>query len=250
MLRTATSDGVEVLTLPSGAGVRRTGRPALPPRPCAAVDSRRRVPDRQPGAGRHAVPALRRATRHRGRGGPVPARAGEPVPDPAGGLLQRAHLAGRPARGRSDRIAIGGASAGGGLTAALAFLARDRGDVTLLSHPMLDDRHHRPGPRRARIPGCGTPPATGSAGPPIWAARIPRWRCRPGAPISAARRRPGLGSEHWTSSHDEDLAYAARLNAAGVPCEVHEVPGASTASTASRPRHRSRRLISTARAPV
>ena len=26
--------------------------------------------------------------------------------------------------------------------------------------------------------------------------------------------------------HDEDLAYAARLNAAGVPCEVHEVPGA------------------------
>jgi acetyl esterase/lipase len=26
--------------------------------------------------------------------------------------------------------------------------------------------------------------------------------------------------------HDEDLAYAARLAAAGVPCEVHEAPGA------------------------
>ena len=42
------------------------------------------------------------------------------------------------------RIAIGGASAGGGLAAALALLARERGVVTprlqLLSYPMLDDR--------------------------------------------------------------------------------------------------------------
>ena len=42
------------------------------------------------------------------------------------------------------RLAIGGASAGGGLAAALAFLARDRGDVSLtmqlLAYPMLDDR--------------------------------------------------------------------------------------------------------------
>lgn len=42
------------------------------------------------------------------------------------------------------RVAIGGASAGGGLAAALALLARDRGEVTpalqLLAYPMLDDR--------------------------------------------------------------------------------------------------------------
>ncbi|MDT5087426.1 MAG: hypothetical protein QOG47_133, partial [Mycobacterium sp.] len=42
------------------------------------------------------------------------------------------------------RIAIGGASAGGGLAAALALLARDRGEITpalqLLAYPMLDDR--------------------------------------------------------------------------------------------------------------
>src|SRR5581483_8211007 len=42
------------------------------------------------------------------------------------------------------RIAIGGASAGGGLTAALALLTRDRGEVPLvfqlLIFPMLDDR--------------------------------------------------------------------------------------------------------------
>lgn len=42
------------------------------------------------------------------------------------------------------RIAIGGASAGGGLAAALALLARDRGEIApvfqLLTYPMLDDR--------------------------------------------------------------------------------------------------------------
>ena len=44
----------------------------------------------------------------------------------------------------ANRIAIGGASAGGGLAAALALLARDRGAVRpvlqVLSYPMLDDR--------------------------------------------------------------------------------------------------------------
>jgi acetyl esterase/lipase len=44
----------------------------------------------------------------------------------------------------SRRVAIGGASAGGGLAAALALLARDRGEIRpalqLLSYPMLDDR--------------------------------------------------------------------------------------------------------------
>src|ERR1700740_1414732 len=43
-----------------------------------------------------------------------------------------------------DRVAIGGASAGGGLAAALALLARDRGELTatfqVLAYPMLDDR--------------------------------------------------------------------------------------------------------------
>ena len=46
------------------------------------------------------------------------------------------------------RIAIGGASAGGGLAAGLALLARDRGEVAicfqLLSYPMLDDRNVTP----------------------------------------------------------------------------------------------------------
>jgi acetyl esterase/lipase len=44
----------------------------------------------------------------------------------------------------TTRIAIGGASAGAGLSAALGLLARDRGEVRLafqfLIYPMLDDR--------------------------------------------------------------------------------------------------------------
>ena len=44
----------------------------------------------------------------------------------------------------SDRIGVAGASAGGGLAAALALLARDRGEVPvhfqLLECPMIDDR--------------------------------------------------------------------------------------------------------------
>jgi len=42
------------------------------------------------------------------------------------------------------RVAIGGASAGGGLAAGLALLAHDRGEIRpalqLLVYPMLDDR--------------------------------------------------------------------------------------------------------------
>jgi acetyl esterase/lipase len=45
---------------------------------------------------------------------------------------------------RSDQIFIGGDSAGGGLTAAVSLLARDKGDVNIafqmLLYPMLDDR--------------------------------------------------------------------------------------------------------------
>jgi acetyl esterase/lipase len=56
------------------------------------------------------------------------------------------------------RIAVGGASAGGGLAAALALLAKERGEIRpvlqLLSYPMLDDRTTTRtdiDPRRLRI---------------------------------------------------------------------------------------------------
>lgn len=128
------------------------------------------------------------------------------------------------------RIAIGGASAGGGLAAALAFAARDRGEISpvaqLLVYPMLDDRsaHHthldsvesRLWNRRSNQFGWsaylrGADPAvavparrTDLAGlPPAW-----------------------IGVGTLDLFHDEDVAYAERLRSAGVPCELEVVEGA------------------------
>lgn len=128
-----------------------------------------------------------------------------------------------------DRIAIGGASAGGGLTAALAFLARDRGQVKpvlqVLSYPMLDDRT--------------VDPSSDDPGFRLWNAASNRigWTSYLGGAdpeLAVPARRADLAGlpPAWLGVgtldlfHKEDLAYAARLAAAGVPCEVHEVPGA------------------------
>lgn len=74
------------------------------------------------------------------------------------GLVARAGELGVDA----DRIAVGGASAGGGLAAALALLAHDRGEVRavfqLPVYPMLDDRtvtRTAVRDRRAGVPSRG-----------------------------------------------------------------------------------------------
>lgn len=129
------------------------------------------------------------------------------------------------------RVAIGGASAGGGLTAALALLARDRGDITpalqLLIYPMLDDRSAAlPANRRYRL----------------WTPRSNRfgWACYLGdlsyddKQLAVPARRDDLSglAPAWIGVgtldlfHDEDLAYAERLRHAGVPCHVEVVSGA------------------------
>ncbi|EUA43134.1 alpha/beta hydrolase fold family protein [Mycobacterium xenopi 3993] len=91
-------------------------------------------------------------------------------------------LAGLPAVDPA-RVAIGGASAGGGLAAALALLARDRGEITpclqMLAYPMLDDRSAAA--RRTLTTGCGARPAIGSAGRRISVTRTRNSRCRPAA---------------------------------------------------------------------
>lgn len=126
------------------------------------------------------------------------------------------------------RIAIGGASAGGGLTAALALLARDRGEITpalqLLVYPMLDDRS-------AALPA--------NAGYRLWTPRSNRfgWASYLGGAdpqLAVPARRDDLSglAPAWIGVgtldlfHDEDLAYAERLRQAGVPCQVEVVPGA------------------------
>ncbi|WP_077086741.1 alpha/beta hydrolase [Mycobacterium rhizamassiliense] len=126
------------------------------------------------------------------------------------------------------RIAIGGASAGGGLAATLAFLARDRGEVTpafqLLAYPMIDDRSSATAPNRdyrlwsPRSNHFGWTAYLGDADPQVAVpARRDDLSGLPPAWI-------GVGTHDLF--HDEDLAYAERLQSAGVPCQVDVIPGA------------------------
>jgi len=130
----------------------------------------------------------------------------------------------------ANRVAIGGASAGGGLAAALALLARDRGDIAvaaqLLVYPMLDDR--TVGRDVQEHPGLR-----------LWNRQNNRfgWAAYLGdadRDIAVPARRTDLSGlpPAWMGVgtldlfHDEDLAYAERLKAAGVPCDVQIVKGA------------------------
>ena len=138
-------------------------------------------------------------------------------------------LAGLPAVD-PDRIIIAGGSAGGGLAAQLAFLARDRGDIAVLAqhlvYPMLDDRSSL-GPNRDN-PGFR-----------MWDKRSNEfgWQAYLGDAdpdsVVPARRQDLAGlPPAWIGVgtldlfHDEDLAYAERLREAGVPCSVETVRGA------------------------
>ena len=128
------------------------------------------------------------------------------------------------------KLVIGGASAGGGLAAALALLARDRGEVDvaaqLLVYPMLDDRsatqegldhpNHRLWTQKANVYGWSS--YLGDADPNV--AVPARHENLGGLPPA------WIGVGTLDLFHDEDLAYAERLVAAGVPCEVEVVPGA------------------------
>lgn len=134
------------------------------------------------------------------------------------------------------RIAVGGASAGAGLAAALALLAKERGEVApvlqLLSYPMLDDRTTlRPDPQ-ARWRRLWNQPAN----PFGWSAYLGPDRTPGGAdvPALAAPARYAnlsgvapawLGVGSLDLFREEDLAYVERLRAAGVACDLHLAPG-------------------------
>jgi acetyl esterase/lipase len=133
------------------------------------------------------------------------------------------------------RIAIGGASAGGGLAATLALVAHDRGEVRpafqLLVYPMLDDRTAVRTDLDTRNVRVWSPRSNFYA----WSAYLGRAPGGPtGDPYAAAARREDLrglppawiGVGTLDLFHDEDLAYAKRLEASGVPCAVEIVPGA------------------------
>jgi len=133
------------------------------------------------------------------------------------------------------RIAIGGASAGGGLTASLALYAHDRGEVApvfqLLVYPMLDDRTVLRSDVDTRLLRGWTPKSNRYAWT-VYAGSSPGSEGI--SPYAAPARRSDLTGlpPAWIGVgtidlfYDEDLEYARRLREAGVPCEVLEVPGA------------------------
>lgn len=133
-----------------------------------------------------------------------------------------------------DRLIVAGASAGGGLAAALALMARDRGGPAishqLLMCAMLDDRGR-------------TASSHELVGEGIWDAATNEvaWRMFLGeacggpdvSPYAAPARATDLtglppafvdvGSVE--TFRDEDIEYAGRLSAAGVSVELHVWPG-------------------------
>jgi len=133
------------------------------------------------------------------------------------------------------RIAVGGASAGGGLAAGLALYARDRGEVSpafqLLIYPMLDDRtvvRTDLDTRNVRVwtPGSNRFGWTSYLGAEPGSGGVSEY--------SAPARREDLSGlpPAWVGVgtldlfYQEDLEYARRLREAGVPCEVFTVDGA------------------------
>ena len=137
-----------------------------------------------------------------------------------------------------DRVAVGGQSAGGGLAAAVALLARDRGGPSLcfqfLGNPEL---HHR----------LDTASMRAFVDTPLWN--------RPNAELSweyylgpdngpvSPYASPALASDlgglppayvttmEFDPLRDEGIAYALRLLEAGVTVELHSFPGTFHGST-------------------
>lgn len=134
-----------------------------------------------------------------------------------------------------SRIAIGGESAGGGHAAALAIYARDRGEIPicfqLLEYPMLDDRT---GSTADPHPYCGEfvwTPANNHFG---WRALLGVDPGGPDVPTQAVPARvadlSGLPPAFILVGSidlflEEDMEYARRLMRAGVPTELHVIPG-------------------------
>ncbi|MEE3848985.1 alpha/beta hydrolase [Gordonia sp. LSe1-13] len=130
-----------------------------------------------------------------------------------------------------SRIAIGGASAGGGLAAQLALRVRDLGEqapvLQLLVYPMLDDRTGSDGPAdnesRFRVWNSssnryGWTSYLGDAVPEVVA---------PARRDDLADLPPAwIGVGDLDLFYDEDLAYAEQLRAAGVTCDVEVINGA------------------------
>ena len=133
-----------------------------------------------------------------------------------------------------ERIAIGGASAGGGLAAGLALFARDQNEVAvayqLLIYPMIDDKNI-------------SQVDEGMEDTLVWSrgSNLIGWRSLLGqdpggqdvsiyAAASRAQDLTGLPPTYICVGDidlfaEEDIEYASRLIASGIPTELHVYPG-------------------------
>jgi acetyl esterase/lipase len=133
----------------------------------------------------------------------------------------------------APRIAIAGQSAGGGIAAGTALMARDRGFPALcfqlLEIPELDDRLDTPSMLAFQdTPLWNRPNAVWS-----WKHYLgpdPRGETSPYAAPARAIDLSGLPPAYVSTMEfdplrDEGIAYALRLLQAGVPVELHSFPG-------------------------
>lgn len=157
-----------------------------------------------------------------------------PLEDVYAGLVWTADHAGELGID-AQRIAIQGTSAGGGLCAALALLARDRGGPHIvfqfLSVPELDDR-------------LASPSMIEFTDTPLWSRpqAVISWDCylgpdRDGSDDVSIYAAPARATDltglppayvsvmHFDPLRDEGIAYALALLAAGVSVELHLFPG-------------------------
>lgn len=131
-----------------------------------------------------------------------------------------------------ERLAVGGMSAGGGLSAAVALRSRDQAGpelcFQLLGIPELDDR-------------LATPSMAEFEDTPMWNRRLAEqsWRHYLGqgekeiSPYAAPAREDNLAglppayvcTAELDPLRDEGIDYALRLVQAGVPVELHHFPG-------------------------
>lgn len=156
-----------------------------------------------------------------------------PIEDCYAGLVWTAEHAGELGID-PGRLLVAGASAGGGLAAALALLARDRGGPALIGQmllcPMLDDRNDTPS--SVQMAGLGVWDRTSNE--TGWTALLGDERGGPDvSPYAAPARATDLsglppafidvGSAE--TFRDEDVAYADRIWQAGGRAELHVWPG-------------------------
>jgi acetyl esterase/lipase len=153
------------------------------------------------------------------------------------------------------RIGIGGVSAGGGLTAGLALLARDRGGPAVcfqyLAVPELDDR-------------LETPSMTQFVDTPLWHRpnAILSWKYYLGGQPADQYAAPARAEDltglppayvsvcEFDPLRDEGFTYAHRLIQAGVPTELHHFPGTFHGSELVAGAEVSRRMTAEALAAI